>query len=232
MGFLPAGVKGRDRRVMLALLPTGAWLSFTAGFVNSALLLWVGMPVSHMSGAATHLSLNLAGHRESMLGLIVAVMGSFLLGAVISGALIGVKRFSMGGRYGVALLIEAGLLLLAGWMAGRGWVWALPVAALACGLQNAMAASFRGVVLRTTHVTGIVTDLGLMIGHRLRRHPISGYQFTLLLLLLAGFVLGGIAGAVGLDRVGPGVIAYPALPCAVAGGVYLIWRMRVRGRAR
>jgi uncharacterized membrane protein YoaK (UPF0700 family) len=40
--------------------------------------------------------------------------------------------------------------------------------AIACGMQNAMTTRYSGAVLRTTHLTGMVTDVGLLIGHMAR----------------------------------------------------------------
>jgi|GEM_PF-5134493 len=42
----------------------------------------------------------------------------------------------------------------------------------ACGFQNALATHY-GLVLRTTHVTGLLTDLGTNLGMRLRGHRYS-----------------------------------------------------------
>jgi uncharacterized membrane protein YoaK (UPF0700 family) len=68
-------------------------------------------------------------------------------------------------------------------------------AALACGIQNAMASSYCGLVLRTTHVTGIVTDIGILIGHWLRHRREEPWRLLFLSCLLGGFALGGVGGA-------------------------------------
>merc|ERR1712151_184982 len=44
---------------------------------------------------------------------------------------------------------------------------AIYVAAAACGLQNGMATHWGGAVVRTTHVTGLFTDVGLLLGRLL-----------------------------------------------------------------
>ncbi len=58
-----------------------------------------------------------------------------------------------------------------------------------------MASDYLGLILRTTHVTGIVTDLGVMIGRRLRGQHIDGWQTLTLSVILLGFAGGGFAGA-------------------------------------
>ncbi|MFC7608645.1 YoaK family protein [Teichococcus aestuarii] len=115
------------------------------------------------------------------------------------------------------LRLEAGLLLAGG---GAGWLVAqrsggLPPAALATpllcflmGLQNATITKISGARMRTTHVTGIVTDIGVELGRLLywnRAGTLEGRPFVradraklrLLLGLLGGFFLGGVAGAAG-----------------------------------
>ena len=74
----------------------------------------------------------------------------------------------MGRRYGVALCVEGGLLLTACYLLNLNSLYGQYCASAACGLQNAMITTFSGAVVRTTHMTGIVTDLGLMIGAKLR----------------------------------------------------------------
>jgi uncharacterized membrane protein YoaK (UPF0700 family) len=44
---------------------------------------------------------------------------------------------------------------------------------MACGLQNAMATGYSGAVIRTTHVTGIVTALGIAVGLAARRERVD-----------------------------------------------------------
>lgn len=67
---------------------------------------------------------------------------------------------------------------------------------LACGLQNGMCTTFSGAVIRTTHVTGILTDIGLVIGQaifhkRTRKHL---WKLKILIPLYASFCCGGAIG--------------------------------------
>ena len=57
------------------------------------------------------------------------------------------------------------------------------LASAACGLQNALVTNYSGATIRTTHVTGIFTDLGLMIGARLRGRPFDRRKALLFLLI-------------------------------------------------
>jgi uncharacterized membrane protein YoaK (UPF0700 family) len=70
------------------------------------------------------------------------------------------------------------------------------LAAWACGMQNALATRYHGVILRTTHITGLLTDLGQLLGMRLRGHPIELWKITTPLLLSLAFASGAAMGAI------------------------------------
>ena len=57
------------------------------------------------------------------------------------------------------------------------------LAAMACGLQNAMATTFSGAAIRTSHLSGMFTDLGIGIGHALRGLPLQKRRLLLCLLI-------------------------------------------------
>ena len=91
----------------------------------------------------------------------LCILAAFFLGCLASGAIIRQSSLRLGRRYGVALTVEAGLLLLAGLFLRREANVGDYLAAMACGLQNAMVTTYSGSARRTTHITGMVTDLAL-----------------------------------------------------------------------
>jgi uncharacterized membrane protein YoaK (UPF0700 family) len=203
----------------------GSALACVAGYINAVMLMGVyHVPVSHMTGASTHLSVALAEGDGLAVCLTLGLMAGFALGAIVSGAIIGARTVRIGRRYGLVLAIEGIILCIAGLLAWKGNQQAVPLSAFACGLQNAMASNYHGLIVRTTHVTGIVTDLGAMLGRRLRRHPVRRGDFVMLLCLLVAFIVGGVIGAVMQHRLGPWVIGLAGPTCLVAGLAYFIWR--------
>ncbi|MGM0690746.1 DUF1275 family protein [Guyparkeria sp.] len=66
----------------------------------------------------------------------------------------------------------------------------MAAATIACGRQNALVAGYRGLLIRTTHVSGIATDLGVYLMRLIRRRTWS-WQGWLLLTLLGEYVSGG-----------------------------------------
>ena len=199
-------------------------LAALAGYVNVVVLGVFHVPVSHMSGAVSRLSTDIAMADRGDLREILSIVVGFLAGAVFSGALIGSRRLVPGRRYGVALFVEGVVLALATLLLARGAAAGVTLAAVACGIQNAMASSYYGLVLRTTHVTGIVTDLGVMLGHWLRHRRLKPWKFLLLLSILAGFFGGGVAGALASTRVGVRALGLAAGACLPAGAAYGAWR--------
>jgi hypothetical protein len=87
---------------------------------------------------------------------------------------------------------------------------------LACGLQNGMCTAFSGAVIRTTHVTGILTDIGLILGQtmfhpRTRKHL---WKLKVLVPLYGTFCLGGVIGWFAYKLLQAKAIL---LPCAAVG---------------
>jgi len=60
------------------------------------------------------------------------------------------------------------------------------------GVQNAMVSHYKGAIIRTTHLSGVLTDLGLAMGYRLRGLEVESRRVVLHLLILLGFLSGGI----------------------------------------
>lgn len=173
----------------------GALLAGNAGMVNAVgLQSYAHQAVTHVTGTTTLLS-QAIGHSDWIaLANLGVVLLSFLAGAALGGFVVQNAALQLGRRYGVALLMES--LLLAGaavLMRSHGNVGSY-LASAACGLQNAMASTYSGAVLRTTHVSGMFTDLGAALGHFLRGIAVDWMRVRLYAVLVGAFVAGGIIG--------------------------------------
>ena len=60
------------------------------------------------------------------------------------------------------------------------------------GVQNAMVSHYKGTIIRTTHLSGVLTDLGLSLGYKLRGLEVESRRTILHLLILIGFLIGGV----------------------------------------
>lgn len=223
----------RPRRAALRLphlLPGGAALAATAGYVNSVVLGFFHAPVSHMTGAVSRVGIDVAerGGRDIWAG--VAIIVGFLLGSILAGLLVGARRLAPNRRFGIALALEGVLLAVATLLLRSDQRFGLPFAALACGLQNTMGSSYCGLQIRTTHVTGMVSDLGMMLGHWMRRQPVDFRKFKFFAAVVLAFGLGGYAGAVADIRFGPTALLLPAAGCGIAGIAYSLLVVRLGAR--
>ena len=94
---------------------------------------------------------------------------------------------------------------------------------LACGLQNGICTTFSGAVIRTTHVTGILTDIGLVLGQALfhRRTRKHLWKMKVLLPLYIAFCAGGLLGWFAYQLLLIRAILIPGLILALSGIAHL-----------
>lgn len=74
--------------------------------------------------------------------------------------------------------------------------------------------------MRTTHITGTVTDLEAMIGQYLRGHTIDTRKLGLYLLLVIGFLVGGLVGAFGFLQIHYAILWLPIISTQVLALIY------------
>lgn len=209
------------------ILLGGTLLAACAGCINAAGLIGLHhQALSHMSGTAAIFGAELArGQREAALHALW-VLSFFFLGCVLSGVLVRNAVLHLGRRYGLALLCESALLFAATYLLLNGQAAGDLLAAMACGLQNAMATSYSGAIIRTTHITGIITDLGLAAGAALRRDPVDRRRAGLYALLALGFVGGSVLGGLGYVALGFRTLLFPAALTGITGLAYTAYRFR------
>jgi len=208
------------------ILAASVLLAASAGFVNVVLLRAELTPVTHVTGAVSALSADV-GDADLGHGLrVLSLVASFIFGAGISGFIIGSDTVRFGRSYGVAMLVQGALLGLATVLLLRGFSLGVLAASVSAGVQNAMASTYGGLIIRTTHVTGVATDFGFMLGAWARRRRVEMWQLLHLAMLLAHFFAGGVAGAVASARFGVISLAAPSALALVLGGAYFTYRLR------
>ena len=198
----------------------GVLLCFIAGAINAGGFLAVQHYTSHMTGIVSAMADNLAlgAYRLVLPGL--GALLSFVAGAACSAIMVNyARRHKMHGEYALPLLLEALLLLGFGVMGAQlagvpGLFVPLTVMVLCfiMGLQNALITKISKAEIRTTHVTGIVTDIGIELGkllywngalqpgqHRVDANP---ERLRLLIALVSAFFAGGVSGALGFQAMG------------------------------
>jgi uncharacterized membrane protein YoaK (UPF0700 family) len=200
-------------------------LSGIAGFTNSAMFQLSNLAVSHLTGSITRVSVDIARREYSSMVPFTVILGCFFAGAAMSGAVVGNKEFGVGRRYAVMLVVQAGLLAVAAVLASRATsTVSLGFAAVACGLQNALASSFRGMIVRTTHMTGIVTDIAFQVGRYVTTRSMDKRHLALHLPIVLSFTAGGVLGAFVEAALGPRSLFLASAASAVCGLVYYLIR--------
>lgn len=159
-------------------------LSFNGGCINAGGFLATGRFVSHVTGFATLFGVDLASDQiEAALG-ILSVPVFFLLGAFLAGLMIN-RPVHLGRRphfdwvMGLSaaclfLAVAGGELLQFGLFGTTGLrenYLLLALLCLASGLQNGAITSSSGSSVRTTHMTGLTTDLGLGLAKMVTLRP-------------------------------------------------------------
>ncbi|MBU0926779.1 MAG: DUF1275 domain-containing protein [Spirochaetes bacterium] len=215
---------------MLSKLPAwvglGAFLlALAAGAMNVFVLeSVVGQAVTHHSGSSSSMMLALSRGeygRSVHFGLLII---AFVSGSVLSGFIIRDSHLRLGRRYGLSLLLESATVLGA-WAAFDANPYAAQLMlSAASGLQNALATTYSGAIVRTTHLTGVFTDIGILLGNRLAGIPMPERKLKLLSDILAGFLAGGLASGLLYPLVGNAVLALPAFICGGIGTVYFVYR--------
>ena len=227
-----------DRRLAVSL-------AAVAGAVNAAGFFVAGRYTSHMTGTFSLLANALALGEVGDALVAVAVIAAFVAGAAVSTILINrAERRLPKGAYAFSLLAEAALLFLGGLveaLAPEEMRPSLLILGLSftMGLQNAIVTRVSNARIRTTHVTGMVTDIGIELGQLLDRRlsPLDDgvaeadrRKLALHVPTVCGFLVGGVVGVVGYRLIGS--LLLPVAGCVlIAIAVPAIARRSMAARA-
>lgn len=229
----------------------GIALAFVAGAANAGGFLAVRQYTSHMTGIVSAMADNVAiGAADLALDGLGALL-SFLAGAACSAIMVNyARRHQLHSTYALPLLVEAMLLLGFGMLGARLAqidLLFIPVTVmLLCftmGLQNAVITKLSNAEIRTTHITGLMTDIGIELGKMAYWNAAPGMprvqadraRLRILLALATAFFVGGVAGALCFTRIGYGATVVLALILVILAIVPVmddaraLWRARRRG---
>lgn len=157
-----------NRLVLVELGTLAIALPAIAGAVNAAGFMVVGAYLSHITGNLARVGDELAlGRFETALGYAVLI-AAFFGGALLATTLIEISKRLNKPHYVAAMLAEGGLLgafSLISALTSPEWhennFLLMILLSSSMGLQNAMVSRLSGAVVRTTHMTGIITDIGI-----------------------------------------------------------------------
>ena len=206
-------------------------LSWVGGYVNALTILACAQVTSHLTGAVSQLGVAVADGKSEVASYLLGLLAAFAVGAFAAGiALEWARARRLPSLFALPIALEAGLLLLFAVTLlatpaaerSRAVVPTL-LAATAMGLQNATITRISGGVVRTTHLTGVVTDLGLDVA-RLCARPLglgravtqrqvaaAGQRLWLLLAVVTSFAVGAWLGTLGFEHAPTLASAVPVL---------------------
>ena len=178
-------------------------LSFVSGLVNITGLLSIGTLTTNITGHFAFFSeeVILASYGNALLYLLYIF--SFLVGAFASNFITeAMLRYRKTGYYAAPVFVEIIILSLSALYLLTGSPQYAPLVAcallFAMGLQNALVTKVSGSVVRTTHLTGIFTDLGIELSqlffYRDDRRKAVKKSIALKLVIILFFLLGGLFG--------------------------------------
>ncbi|MDO5686467.1 MAG: YoaK family protein [Neisseria sp.] len=199
----------------------GYLMAFLGGAINAGGFFAVLRYTSHMSGELARLADTLyVGDWEIAITACLMVV-SFILGATHSSwTILWAKRQRFRSSYGISMWLEAIYMLIFGlmgaWLGKWGSTFFLsPTIMLMCfimGMHNTVMTVLSSGVIRSTHMTGFVTDIGIELSKvlyyrrdtnpRLPDVQVNIPKIKLFSGVITSFVVGGIVGAWGFHVLG------------------------------
>lgn len=222
------------------------WMSmaFQGGVLNIGGFMACHRFVSHVTGFATFFGVEVSRAPDNAfhaVGMLVVPL-FFLLGVMLSGQLVDIRlQLHKKPRYyvtfGIIFLLT--LVVLFGGMSGVFGKFGEPLAlnrdylllillCLVCGIQNGTVTTVSRSVVRTTHLTGVTTDLGIGIMRFMNRGLLrqdteemrNNDRANLMRVgIISFFVLGSVAGGFAFRYFG---YAGFVLPVVTSGTLFLI----------
>lgn len=175
----------------------GCCLAFLGAAVNACYLIRLGTSVSHLTGDVSKVAMDAVEGRSHLSGaavnLLTAAIG-FVLGAATAGFFIHHPTIEFERPYGRSIIVIGLCLAGAHFSLAPAPLLSISLAGFACGFQNALATHYRGMILRTTHITGLLTDLGTNLGMSLRGHQIARWKSLIPSSLVLSFFAGALFG--------------------------------------
>lgn len=211
-------------------------LSWIAGYANVVVLIYTGMMISHVTGNLTHFGQLIVDRKWHLAWISISMPICFVLGAMISGVCVQIAtRLHRRSIYIVPMALQAGLLavlsvVIAAQNSGAivkgthaadvAFYLTIALGSVAMGMQNATITSISGAAVRTTHLTGVLTDIGtevvsfvLWLRDKTRRRGLErwrrvargilrqpdAHKLALLISIAGSFGFGVCAGAIVQD---------------------------------
>ncbi|NLT30917.1 MAG: DUF1275 domain-containing protein, partial [Propionibacterium sp.] len=142
-------------------------LALHAGVLNSVGFVATSTYASHMTGLTAIVADQIVLGDFQLVAIGLIAIASFVAGAMVCALVFNWgRRRGLRSKFASVLVLESSMVLVFGGLAEqvtwqhRLWLF-IPVLCFTMGLQNAIVTKASGAQIRTTHVTGMVTDIGI-----------------------------------------------------------------------
>lgn len=213
-------------RTLAHNLKLASLLSFVAGIVNVSGLFAVQRLTTNVTGHFAFFADEMARKDFGLAGIYLLFIIAFLFGAFFSNLLIElISRVNDRFTNSIPVAIEICLLTFVAFLHPTtidNWANAVACLLLFCmGLQNALVTSVSGSVVRTTHLTGLFTDLGIELSQlffykKIEQQKQLTSSIKLRLTIIFFFFLGGVSGGYGYLLIGIKILLLSAITLIVA----------------
>lgn len=217
-----------DKNLGVILLGTSI-LACLAGYFNGFAVVVMKHGVSHVTGTTSKLAEQVVlSNQDGLLENSFLIL-SFCFGSFLCGLMIESQGFNISYKYQVAIGFEACLVAAAGFLLDPSYsLWAMRMGeyclSCACGLQNALVTTYSKAIIRTTHMTGIVSDIGAIIGQIARKDFVNAWKLKIFFPIYVSFFFGSAAGAAAAMRFEPYGLYVPAAILAAVSFGYTLYR--------
>jgi uncharacterized membrane protein YoaK (UPF0700 family) len=146
----------------------------------------------------------LASEEYDLFGIELSLIVCFVFGAAITGYWMPMNSFQLGKKYGPLFIIGSILLLLACIISQfrPESYWFFYFASMASGLQNSLTSKYSGNIIRTTHLTGAATDIGIVLGRMANGDYKDLWKLLVLVPISLSFFIGGFFSKFAVDKLG------------------------------
>jgi uncharacterized membrane protein YoaK (UPF0700 family) len=197
--------KERTRKADIGL---GIILAFIAGAMNAGGFLAVGEYTSHMTGIVSSIADYLVLNKLDLALKSLILLISFISGAATSAIIINWARArKLHSEFALPLMLESWLILafatcISSPLSTSSINVTISLLCFIMGLQNAIITKISNSEIRTTHVTGLATDIGIELGKSFyfrndnnNNTTMNLHKLQLHSKLLFSFLIGGVVGA-------------------------------------
>ncbi|MGL4567648.1 MAG: YoaK family protein [Fusobacteriaceae bacterium] len=194
-------------------------LCFLGSFINTMGFIKYSSPVSNVTGIFVKGIYSILEGRMDIFKYIMTIPVVFLVGSIISGVFFSKKVSDLNRKYAIYLLFLGSFLSLST-LLFRGENYFLYFLALVTGMQNGMYLNYKGIICRTTHMTGTITDLGATIGNIIvgnRDNQENNYKLHYCFINIGGCMIGMMAGGMTYNQFQDQGLYLPALGYILIG---------------